>query len=125
KGIVGWAINDVVVHSRKHNVIAIKSNVVADFEGDGIIIATPTGSTGYAYSAGGKRMMHSEEKIQIVPICPYLRKVKSRILSKNKIVRVNIGGEADLIIDGQKIIKVNGNNIEVKADKTIDFVKVN
>ena len=70
------ALNDIVVHATHYRVAEIDISIElkkTSFEGDGMIVSTPLGSTGYAYSAGGGKMRPSERKISVVPICPYRR----------------------------------------------------
>lgn len=125
---VGWVINDVVVHSRRHNFIEIYLKIGErsyEFGGDGIIVATPTGSTGYAFSAGGIEIKTNESVIEIVGICPYLRKFNGLIVNEKEEVKIKAKGDADLILDGQKIIELKENDIiKVSASKKIKFAVV-
>ena len=125
--LAGWAINDVVVHSRTHNFIdlAVRAgDKKMEFGGDGVIIATPMGSTGYAYSAGGNKMKTCAKKVGIVPICPYLRIVKPHAVWAGQKISIRAVGAADLVLDGQKIIKLKtGERVDVVGNRKIYFVK--
>jgi len=85
--------------------------------GDGVVIATPTGSTGYGLSAGGPIVMESAEAIVIVPIAS-AEAQRPLVLSRNSIVRI---GEIesrlgrDLVIDGQDRIRLRAKNFLVQA----------
>ncbi|MFA5076963.1 MAG: hypothetical protein WC488_00880 [Candidatus Micrarchaeia archaeon] len=126
-GDAGWAINDAVVHSRKHNFLRLAlsvGNAEYHFGGDGIIVATPTGATGYAYSAGGFIIGKVPHLMEVVPICPYMRALKPMLVPALSKVRVaSEEGDADLIVDGQKIIELGGNDVvSVSGTRTARFV---
>ena len=84
------------------NDISIKS-----FAADGIIIATPTGSTAYSLSAGGPVVEPKAETIIITPICPHTLFSRSIILGPDKVleVRLNSRNEKDIFsVDGKTVI---------------------
>jgi len=98
------ALNEICVRSRKHIVLSMELSVAGkrfSFSGDGIIFATPTGSTAYAYSCGGSEMPRDSRSYQIVPIAPYRRKFKPMITKQPATLRVACECPADLIVDGQ------------------------
>jgi NAD+ kinase len=83
------------------NDISIKS-----FVADGIIIATPTGSTAYSLSAGGPVVEPKAETIVITPICPHTLFSRSIILGPDKVleVRLNSRNEKDIFsVDGKTV----------------------
>ena len=97
------SLNDVVIHTHDYRVITIFidiNNRKYQFEGDGIIISTPTGSSAYAYSAGGKILKRDSDTIQVVPICAYKRSIKPMLLDKNARIKISCDRSADFIIDG-------------------------
>lgn len=124
----GWAINDAVVHSRKHNFIRLAvnaNNATHEFGGDGVIVATPTGASGYAYSAGGFVLDKSNFMVEIVPICPYMRSAKPILCPVAAEIMISAKGAADLIIDGQKIIELAETDVvAVYGDRIMNFVEV-
>ena len=104
------SINDVVVHTHDYRVIRIfieVNNKRYFFDGDGIIVSTPTGSTGYAYSAGGKILKTSAKKIQLVPICAYKRTISPMTLQDHSRIKIYADRSSDLIIDGIHIARLN------------------
>lgn len=71
-----WAFNDVVIHSRESpRMLELESFIDGEFisshRADGLIIATPTGSTGYSLSGGGPVLHPNLQAIGITPICPH------------------------------------------------------
>ena len=84
-----YAINDVVI-SRTHLGRSIDIDVqcgndqVGDYRADGIIFATPTGSTAYSLSAGGPIIDPSVETITMTPICPHSLSGRSIVFASDK-----------------------------------------
>lgn len=124
----GWAVNDAVVHARKHNFveIAVKiRNEKHEFGGDGVIVSTPTGASGYAYSAGGFVIDKANFLVEIVPICPYMRTFRPQLAPVASEIEIMHKGAADLVIDGQRIIELDENDIvSVCGDRIVNFVEV-
>ena len=90
------ALNDVVITRRgKLRVVEyriyVNGEYLYSYKGDGIIVATPTGSTGYNLSAGGPIMKPSAGSMVITPICPHTLNARSIILSGEDQVMVEIG----------------------------------
>jgi len=79
-------------------------NEIKTFYGDGVVIATPTGSTAYSMSAGGPIVDPEAECIIVTPVCPHAFYAKSFVLEKNRRVSIRIGSleqrEARLSLDG-------------------------
>lgn len=124
----GWAINDAVVHSRRHNFVEISVSFQKQayvFGGDGIIVSTPTGASGYAYSAGGFTIDKSNFLVEVVPICAYLRKFTSKLVPVVADIEIRCKGAADLILDGQQIIEfAETDAITVCGDRIVKFIEV-
>lgn len=85
------ALNDAVV---KSDVNCINLTVLADgteisgFAGDGVIVATPTGSTAYSMSAGGPIVEPEAENIIVTPICAHIMAAKSFVLAPSRTLTV-------------------------------------
>ncbi len=80
------ALNDLVVtRSGFSRVIGagvyINGELVSDFRGDGVIVATPTGSTGYSLSAGGPIVAPAAGAMVITPVCPHSLNARSIVVS--------------------------------------------
>jgi NAD+ kinase len=102
------ALNDIVVAraalSRVVNcALSVNGSRVTTYVADGVIVATPTGSTAYSMAAGGPIMHPELRNIVITPIAPYLTVIKSLVLpDDNKIdLHIETDDEAFLTVDGQ------------------------
>ncbi len=118
------SINDIVLHT--HNYRVIRIFVQADkkhysFEGDGLIVSTPTGSSAYAYSAGGTILSTSAKSIQVVPICPYKRTIKPMLLNDNVKIKLYADRSSDLIIDGIFIMRLHAKQV-ISIKKTNEML---
>jgi NAD+ kinase len=107
------ALNDIVVHKgglarvTRLDVSAglgEEQEEVGRFSGDGVIIATPTGSTAYSLSAGGPIVSPALECMLVTPICPHSLAFRSLVLSAHRPVTVRaleLTEELVLTVDGQ------------------------
>jgi len=124
--LISSGVNDIVFHSLDFKVSKfnlIFSNFQFSYSGDGLIISTPFGSTAYSYSAGGPKISLKSKKLILTPICPYLRKFKTTIISNSEKIFVECDGNALLMVDGiirQK--KCKGNYKIIKSKKSIPFL---
>lgn len=117
------AINDVVVSRRGFlRTIAVKaevnSSIVSTYTGDGLIVATPTGSTGYNLSAGGPVVTPEAELFVITPICPHSLNNRSIVVSDNDEITLRLEqckktqpDEAIVTIDGQETIDLTTGDV--------------
>jgi NAD+ kinase len=103
------ALNDIVIRSTGGRVITLGMSVggreVSHFVGDGLIVATPTGSSGYALSAGGPIVMPDAAVLLVALMCPHTLSTRPLVLpdTSEVIVRlVNSSNEVLLISDGQR-----------------------
>ncbi len=104
------ALNDAVIHkgplARMLRLEAyVSEKYIATYQADGLIIATPTGSTAYSLSAGGPLVTPDLNVTIITPICPHTLNVRPLIVSSRQIVKVVISGDTEevvmLTVDGQ------------------------
>lgn len=111
------AINDAVVSRMPMaRILRLKvrldSQFVDSFPGDGIIVSTPTGSTGYTLSAGGPIVQQDMRMFIISPICPHILYSRSFIASEDKKVFVELEEgsfpRAMLTLDGQIGFELEG-----------------
>ena len=133
------ALNDIVV-ARGNLVRAIRTAVYIDgnpmksLYGDGIIVTTPTGSTGYNLSAGGSIIMPDAEVFGILPICSHSLDSRGVITSASSKVDIAVEWnkksepeEAIVSFDGNKGIRLMpGDRVEIiKAELTVPFLRIN
>lgn len=93
--------------------LGVKCDGVAAMEcsGDGVIVATPTGSTAYSLSAGGPIVEPEAQNMLITPICPHDMLSRCVVASQNRVVTVelikNPNRNAYLSVDGGKVQRLN------------------
>lgn len=108
------AVNDIVI-SRKgvsrliNTKISVNDDVVNTYSGDGVLVATPTGSTGYNLSAGGPVVTPEARLMVITPICPHSLNDRSIVVSSHDVITVKLDtagksrdAEAIVTFDGQE-----------------------
>jgi NAD+ kinase len=112
---VDHALNDVVLHGYGDCIgmtTICNGDRVSQISGDGIILSTPTGSTGYSMSAGGPIVEPEAENIIISPICPHVMGARSFVLDAQRVVQVTAerlhGRRAYLAIDGNSVADLAG-----------------
>ncbi|MBI3651183.1 MAG: NAD(+)/NADH kinase [Acidobacteria bacterium] len=119
----GSALNDVVVNkatlSRMIEIACtVGSHYVTTYRADGLIIATPTGSTAYNLSAGGPIIHPSVGAIVIAPICPHTLTNRPLILPDKKRIKLELKTREQEVIlasDGQTIVQLLPDDvIEIK-----------
>lgn len=106
------ALNDVVVsrggYSRLMGVDAfVNGNQVGRFLGDGLLVATPTGSTGYSLSAGGPIVCPEVECLLLTPICAHSLQHRPVVASPSQTItiRTDDAHPAVISVDGQKAVR--------------------
>ena len=121
------ALNDAVISgsgpSRMLSInLKINSETVTTFRGDGLIVATPVGSTAHSLSAGGPILVPDMEAFIISPICPHTLANRPLVVSSDSKLLLNVSSSSSgviLTLDGQVYLKINPQDrIEItKADK--------
>lgn len=117
--------------------VLVDNKLYSTFKGDGLIVATPTGSTAYSYSAGGPFIYPNLDLITLTPICPHTNSIHTIVLSGNSTIEIipEIGEEEIYVtVDGQKATKVERQmsikisraqkHVEVLLFKDYDYFKV-
>lgn len=106
-----WGLNDAVV-SRGHHSQLIKVEVLVDgeelcvYNADGLIVATPTGSTAYSMSAGGPLLLPDSACFVLTPICPHVLTNRSAVVADSAKLDLRLvgGGPGVTVnVDGQVI----------------------
>lgn len=124
-------LNDAVLSRGEiSRLIRLKTRVngeaLTEFNADGLIIATPTGSTAYSLSAGGPIMAPDSGVFVITPICPHVLTNRSLIVTESSVIEVEVGEReypVYLTVDGRDPMRVEPASIvEVrKAAKTLSL----
>ena len=104
----------------------INNDFLESYPGDGLIIATPIGSTGYSLSAGGPVVNPSLQVLLVTPICPHLLYQRSVIVNKDDLVSVIVAtSSADiyLTLDGQEGFALRYNDcVKVRRAESVTRV---
>lgn len=117
----GIALNDVVVHVRNDiRMIEFTTHVDETFvntqRADGIVVATPTGSTAYSLSGGGPILHPGLDAVVLVPICPHTLSNRPIVISNESLINISLCEsrevDARVSFDGQS-------NIDLRAGDTI------
>ena len=112
------SLNDAVMHGYGDcikMIVYCNGDRITQFSGDGIILSTPTGSTGYSMSAGGPIVEPDAENIIISPICPHVMGLRSFVLGPDREVTVRMeklhGRRAYLSLDGNSVLDLANEDI--------------
>lgn len=120
---IGHVLNDVVINrgnfSRMNELeMAVNGEYLTTYKGDGLIVATPTGSTAYSLSAGGPIVFPGQDLIIINPICPHTLTNRPIIFAENSVLTITLWSKdkgATLTLDGQEVYRIkSGDVITVK-----------
>lgn len=112
--------------------VGINGSTIDCYRADGVIVCTPTGSTGYNLSAGGPIINPTCKNVVITPICPHSLTARSIVLAKEDVVTVeveqirsNIKEEAIISFDGREGLSiVPGDQVKIyKSQEVTPFIK--
>lgn len=110
-----FALNDIVLTRSTPSVrilsleIEVNGIVVDRISGDGLIVATATGSTAYSLSAGGPIIRPGLDCLVITPICPHTLNTRPVVVSSNDVIKIRVMDDrsgAQAVMDGRKVINV-------------------
>ena len=123
----GVALNDAVVkgaggHAAVHLRLATLGDDLGHLVADGLICATPAGSTAYSLSAGGPLVAPDVEALLITPVCPHTLGSRSLVLAPGAELAISVIGSFDrivLLLDGQESVDLAPRDeIRVRLDRT-------
>jgi NAD+ kinase len=126
------ALNDIVV-ARGSLARVVRLDVTIDeshlatFVADGLVVSSPTGSTGYSFSAGGPILDPQSRNLVVTPIAGYLSAIRSIVVSPSQVVRARVidAHEALVSIDGREDRRIDvGDVVEVRAlERPMRFIE--
>lgn len=123
-------LNDAVLRTTAARLINIETSInkehVTTYRADGLIIATPTGSTAYSLSSGGPILHPTIHSIILSPICPFTLTNRPIVIPNWMTVEVKIKGSSSnilLTLDGQTDMQIEeGDAIELKRAETCTHI---
>ena len=119
----GWALNEVTIERNDHQMIdlfvQIDHRPLSRWWCDAVICATPTGSTAYAYSAGGPVVWPEVDALVLLPLAAHALFTRPMVISPKSEIVIDIESEsADLNADGIRRTKLQKNDrIVLTSDK--------
>lgn len=124
--VKGWALNDVLLtRGENPHVISVRGWVdrhpINHYRCDGLIVATPTGSTAYSLAAGGPIISPECDVVGITPICPQALTNRSVVVNCSRGIEMSLdpsSGNGEIQVDGMTLVKVKPEQkIEVISSK--------
>jgi NAD+ kinase len=121
-----WALNEVIVEKRaRHRVlrlaVLVEDDYVMTFSADGVIVATPTGSTAYSFSARGPIVSPRLRSLVVTPVSPHMAFDRAVVLAPDERVTLEVRGDEPglLSADGREGLPLPvGARVEVhRADR--------
>jgi len=108
------ALNDAViargsVSRMVHLNLFVGGSALTLVSGDGLIVATPSGSTAHSLSAGGPIVHPEIEAMVVTPICPHSLSMRPLVLPADRAVRIDLAhknGDVMLTVDGQEVVPI-------------------
>jgi len=126
----GCAMNDVVLERRGKMIgfeMYIHGRFVFKMRGDGLILATPAGSTAYALSAGGPILHPAVDAISVVPVCPHTLSNRPVVIPADEQIELHLvessAGGALLNLDGIELLQLEQDDrVVVRKNGSISLV---
>ena len=126
-----YALNEVTIQRKDTTSLLniscqINDKYLTNYWSDGLIVSTPTGSTGYSLSNGGSIVSPESNVILLNPIAPHNINMRSLVIPNDSNIKIDIEGdnEINLSVDSRMYSVSSSNQIEIsKADFTIKTIK--
>lgn len=130
-----WALNEATVEKSARErmlevVVEIDSKPLSSFGCDGIVMSTPTGSTAYAFSAGGPVVWPSVQALLMVPLSAHALFARPMVINPNSSLAVEVlqrsAGHGVLWCDGRRTFELApGSRVEVKkSEKSVRLARL-
>lgn len=133
-GDLNFALNEIAV-SRKDTTSMItvetylNDEYLTSYWADGLIVATPTGSTGYSLSCGGPVIAPTAKSLILTPIAPHNLNARPLVVSDDTVVRLKVSGREEnhlVSLDSRIVTLQNGKEITIKrASFSIKMIEYN
>lgn len=130
-GEVNYALNEFTIHKKDSSAMInidtyIDGVFLNSYFADGLIVATPTGSTAYSLSCGGPIMIPDSDNFIITPIAPHNLTVRPIVISNNKQISFKVSGRSDnfnISLDSRNAQVPMGSEITIKkADFRLNLI---
>lgn len=130
---LGHALNEVAVQKRETgSMIQVKALLdripLADYDADGLILSTPTGSTAYSLSLGGPIISPSCSDLLLTPIAPHSLHIRPFVIPNNQSVSLAVSSRSDtfaVVIDGSMQVLPCGCTIEISnSPQQAQFIRL-
>jgi len=130
--VVGRALNEAVVEKAEsgHTVrllARIDGEPFTYYAADGLIVATPTGSTGYSLSARGPVVSPRHRAMLLTPVSPHMLFDRTLVLDPSESIEIEVSGHraAELVLDGQPMVSLDDGDVVgcVPSQSTANFVR--
>lgn len=121
-----WALNEIAIEkvTRERMVdilVEVDGRPLSRWGCDGVVCATPTGSTAYAFSAGGPVVWPEVSAMLVVPLSAHALFARPLVVSPTSVVAFELGEHSDAVLsaDGRRLFEIRaGSRIEVRQDPT-------
>ncbi len=132
-GVSAQGLNDVVVEKIDslrlvHLAVEIDGDPFVTYRADGLIVATPTGSTAYNFSAGGPLVDHAVDAVLMTPVASHALFSRTMVLPPDSVIRVTVQRDRPVRVSVDKVglgEAEEGHVVEIKrADQPVHFVRL-
>ena len=127
---MGECLNDFSIHRQELSSITqlelmIDGDAVGDVMADGLIVATPSGSTAYTMSAGGPVVAPKLDCMLVTPVCPHSLTVRPIVTSMDSVVEATVKCTCRLSRDGQnvKVLQPGDRLVFIRSQRTAAFIR--
>jgi NAD+ kinase len=129
-----FALNELVIHKREFSSMIkihtyLNGEFLNTFWSDGLIVSTPTGSTGYSLSCNGPVVFPESESFVITPIAPHNLNIRPIVVPNNNVISFEVEGRSDDFIctlDSRKEVVAKTVQLAVKKEAfSFNLVRLN